>query len=222
VGSRGWGILHRNSLAPLDSYMADVSLFQPREKKALMSARLRASANGNIFGLARRIAAETGSDEFLSQMQYVDEMLYLPDDILVKVDRASMAVSLETRAPLLDYRLAEFLATVPAEMRYHNREKKYLLKKAMEGVLPRDILDRSKMGFGVPLKHWFRKEAAEFTRDALTSQAARERGLFNPQEVRLCLDRHARGRRDFSGKLWALLFFELWCQSWLDQPVAAR
>jgi asparagine synthase (glutamine-hydrolysing) len=222
VGSRGWGILHRNSLAPLDSYLADVSVFQPREKRKLMAEPLRASANGDVFSLARQLAAQTGSAEFLSQMQYVDEMLYLPDDILVKVDRASMAVSLETRAPLLDYRLAEFLATVPAEMRYRHREKKYLLKKAMEGVLPREILYRSKMGFGVPLKHWFRKDAAQFTREVLLSQAARERGLFDPQEVQLCLDRHARGRRDFSGKLWTLLFFELWCRSWLDQPVAAR
>lgn len=219
VGSRGWGILHRNSLAPLDSYMADVSLFQPREKQAVLADGLRARTNGDIFALARGFAAQAGSSEFLSQMQYVDEMLYLPDDILVKVDRASMAVALETRAPLLDYRLAEFLATVPAALRYRNREKKYLLKKSMDGVLPREILYRGKMGFGVPLKHWFRKEAAEFTRDVLTSREARERGLFDPQEVRLCLDRHARGRRDFSGKLWALLFFELWCRNWLDQPV---
>jgi asparagine synthase (glutamine-hydrolysing) len=220
VGARGWGILHRNSLAPLDSYMADVSLFQPREKRALFGKHQRVHANGDIFGLARDLAAQTGSDEFLSQMQYVDEMLYLPDDILVKVDRASMAVALEARAPLLDYRLAEFMATVPAGLRYRDREKKYLLKKAMQGVLPREILYRSKMGFGVPLKHWFRKEAADFTREVLTSRQARERGLFDPQEIRLCLDRHARGRRDFSGKLWALLFFELWCRNWLDQPVA--
>jgi asparagine synthase (glutamine-hydrolysing) len=220
VGSRGWGILHRNSLAPLDSYMADVSLFQPREKRKLLDRRLQGHGNGDIFGLARGLAAQAGSGEFLSQMQYVDEMLYLPDDILVKVDRASMAVALETRAPLLDYRLAEFLATVPATLRYRDREKKYLLKKAMEGVLPQEILYRSKMGFGVPLKHWFRKEAAEYTREVLTSRQARERGLFDAQEVRLCLDRHAQGRRDFSGKLWALLFFELWCRNWLDQPVA--
>lgn len=221
VGSRGWGILHRNSLPPLASYMADVSIFQPREKRALLAAAWSGPSNGDIFAMARDIAARTGSKEFLSQMQYVDEMLYLPDDILVKVDRASMAVSLETRAPLLDYRLAEFLATVPAKLRYRNGEKKYLLKKAVENILPAEILYRQKMGFGVPLKHWFRKEAADFARDVLLAQPARERGLFQPEEIRLCLDRHARGRRDFSGKLWALLFFELWCRSWLDQPVAA-
>jgi asparagine synthase (glutamine-hydrolysing) len=219
LGSRGWGILHRNSLAPLDSYMADVSQFQPREKDPLISSRAP-SANGNVFSLAQRLAAECGSTEFLSQMQYVDQMLYLPDDILVKVDRASMAVSLEARAPLLDYRLAEFLATVPAALRYRHREKKYLLKKALEGTLPNEILYRSKMGFGVPLKHWFRKDASEFTREVLLSRTTRERGIFEPRQLEWILARHAEGRRDFSGKIWTLLFFELWCRHWLDAPVA--
>jgi asparagine synthase (glutamine-hydrolysing) len=216
LGSRGWGILHRNSLAPLDSYMADVSQFQPREKWPLLAGGPPPSANGDVFALARRLAAEAGSAEFLSQMQYVDQMLYLPDDILVKVDRASMAVSLEARAPLLDFRLAEFMATVPANLRYRGREKKYLLKKAMEGILPREILYRSKMGFGVPLKHWFRKDAAEFTREVLLGRATRERGIFNPRQLEWILARHAEGRRDFSGKIWTLLFFELWCRHWLD------
>lgn len=217
VGSRGWGILHRNSLPPLESYMADVSQFQPRESDAILGR----AANGwhgdwDVFALARRLAAEAGSGEFLTQMQYIDQMLYLPDDILVKVDRASMAVSLEARAPLLDYRLAEFMATVPAEMRYRNRSKKYLLKKALTGVLPDEILHRKKMGFGVPLKEWFRKDAAGFARDVLLGRETRDRGIFDIREVELTLDRHAQGRRDFSAKLWTLVFFELWCRHWLD------
>jgi len=220
VGNRGWGILHRNSLAPLDSYMADVSVFQPREKKALLNGHAPV-AGDSIFALARQLAAQAGSQEFLTQMQYVDQMLYLPDDILVKVDRASMAVSLETRAPLLDYRLAEFLATVPAELRYRNNTKKYLLKKAVSSWLPDSIVHRSKMGFGVPLKHWFRKDAAGFARETLLSQQARERGIFDLQEVQRTLDRHAQGKRDLSNKLWALLFFEVWCQKWLGQAVSA-
>ena len=222
AGSRGWGVLHRNSLDPLDSYVADVSIFQPRERQALLNTGLHAVSDGDVFGLARRIATQTGSSDFLSAMQYVDQMLYLPDDILVKVDRASMAVALETRAPLLDYRLAEFMATVPASLRYRERTKKYLLKKAVSGVLPDEIIHRDKMGFGVPLKHWFRKDAADFACDILLSQPARERGLFHPREVELLLERHAQGRRDFSSKLWSLVFFELWCQTWLDKPVAAR
>lgn len=220
ITSRGWGILHRNSLSPLDSYIADVSIFQPREIQSMLHPEHYRRGDA-VFALARSLAADSGSSEFLSQMQYVDEMLYLPDDILVKVDRASMAVALETRAPLLDYRLGEFLATVPAGLRYRNRTKKYLLKKAVQGILPDAILSRGKMGFGVPLKHWFRKDAAEFTRDILTSRVARERGYLKPEELLRTLNRHAQGRRDFSAKLWALLFFELWCRAWLDDAPAA-
>jgi asparagine synthase (glutamine-hydrolysing) len=221
LGSRGWGILHRNSLAPLDSFTADVSIYQPREKYALLRAAPgsgSSAANGDTFSFVRGLAGQAGSREFLSQMQYVDQMLYLPDDILVKVDRASMAVALEVRAPLLDYRLAEFMATVPAGLRYRQGSKKYVLKKAAAGMVPDEIIHRSKMGFGVPLKHWFRKEAASFARDVLLSTSARQRGLFNGEEVERVLARHAEGRRDFSNKIWALLFFELWCQTWLDRP----
>jgi len=221
VGSRGWGILHRNSLAPLDSYMADVSLFQPREKRKLLSEALRVHGNGNVFGLARSFASQTGSDEFLSQMQYVDEMLYLPDDILVKVDRASMAVALETRAPLLDYRLAEFMATVPAGLRMRNGEKKYLLRRAMRGMLPDAILDRPKRGFTVPIARWFTREAGAFARETLTSRAVRERGLFHPSEVDRLVARLDSDRRVVAEKVWALLFFELWCQRWLDAAPSA-
>jgi len=227
IGSRGWGILHRNSLAPLDSYVADVSIYQPPEKRSLLvrSALTPLSAarhlqDGSVFSLLRRVASEAGSRDFLSQMQYADQMLYLPEDILVKVDRASMAVSLEARAPLLDYRLAEFMARVPAELRYRNGTKKYLLKRLMTGRLPEEIVHRRKMGFGVPLKHWFRKDAAQYAHEVLLSQPARERGLFHRREVELTLARHMCGRRDFSSKLWALLFFELWCQTWVDRPAA--
>src|SRR5581483_493862 len=137
-------------------------------------------------------------------------------------DRASMAVSLESRCPLLDYRIAELMARAPAEVRYRGRVKKYLLKRTVAGRLPAGILQRGKMGFGVPLKHWFRKGSAEFTRDVLLSSAARQRGFFRTDEVERLLDVHAQGRRDFSSKIWALLFFEMWCREWLDQPVRGR
>ncbi|MBI3406097.1 MAG: asparagine synthetase B, partial [Acidobacteria bacterium] len=229
LGSRGWGILHRNSLSPLDSFLAELSTFQPREVRRVMNGKLAPGSERGMFieghHWAKNAVTSTngGSNgELLSEMQFIDQMVYLPDDILVKVDRASMAVSLETRAPLLDYRLAELMARVPASTRYRNNSKKYLLKKAMTGILPTEIVHRTKMGFGVPLKHWFRKEAADFAEETLTSQRARERGLFEPAEIARLLSVHRAGRRDLSGKLWSLLFFEMWCQSWLDQPVAAR
>ncbi len=218
---RGWGILSRNAQSPFASFVTEVSNFHPREKEAILTERYRRMPNGDSFHYASEVAARAGAGDLLSQIQYVDQMLYLPDDILVKVDRASMAVSLETRAPLLDYRIAEFLATAPAEMRYRNGVKKYLLKKAVQGTLPDSIIHRSKMGFGVPLKHWFRKEAADLAREMLLSQKARERGFFSVSEVEWTLNNHAASGRDFSFKLWALLFFEAWCQKWLDQPAVA-
>lgn len=227
AGRRGWGILHRHSLDRLDAYHADMSLFLPQEKAALADPRgplapvASVAESDPVFQRGRRLASECGSPEFLSRMQYTDQMLYLPDDILVKVDRASMAVALETRAPLLDYRLAEFMARVPAGLRFRNGTKKYLLKRAMAGLLPEEILSRSKMGFGVPLQHWFRRESADFARDVLLSPTAQERGLFRRREVERILEAHAGGR-NFSGKIWALLFFELWCRAWIDRAPAAQ
>jgi asparagine synthase (glutamine-hydrolysing) len=140
---------------------------------------------------------------------------------MVKVDRASIAVSLETRAPLLDFRVAEFMARVPAELRYKHSVKKYLLKRSLEGLLPDDILPRPKMGFGVPLDTWFRGAAASFAKDILLSQTCRERGFFDPAQMALVFERHEADGRDFSNKIWALLFFEMWCRHWLDAPTAA-
>ena len=224
---RGWGVLHRYSLNSLDAYLADLSLFLPRAKAALADPRgvlapvESTAATDPVFQRLRRLAAEAGTDDLLTKMQYTDQMLYLPDDILVKVDRASMIVALEARAPLLDYRLAEFMATVPATLRFRNNTKKYLFKRAMEGILPPEILQRSKMGFAVPLVHWFRNESADFARDVLLSPTARQRGLFREQEVEYILKCHAAGRRDLSLKIWSLLFFELWCREWLDDAPSA-
>ncbi len=218
--ARGWGILYKRSLTALDSYIADLCIYQPPHKQALLSPQWRALSNGQALKLCRNLADAVGGKEYLSRMQGMDQMLYLPDDILVKVDRASMAVALETRAPLLDYRLAEFMSTVPEYLRYHNGMKKYLLRQAVRAKLPAEIIDRPKMGFAVPLKQWFLGQAAELVRDVLLSKSSRERGIFSPQELKRLVDGHHRGR-DLSSQLWAAVFFESWCQKWLDHSVAA-
>jgi asparagine synthase (glutamine-hydrolysing) len=220
VKARGWGILNRRSLPALDSYIADLCIFQPPHKRALLAHEWEARSDGHAFRLGRDLADSVGGGEFLSGMQGMDQMLYLPDDILVKVDRASMAVGLETRAPLLDYRLAEFMSTVPEALRYRNGTNKYLLKQAVRAKLPVEIIDRPKMGFAVPLKHWFRGQAAELVREVLLSKSARERGIFRPMELQRLVDGHTGGR-DFSSQLWAAVFFESWCQTWLDHSVLA-
>jgi asparagine synthase (glutamine-hydrolysing) len=226
--ARGWGYFYRNSLSFPASYAALLSQFQPPEVAALWSGdfrgRFRADLHtASVPRLFRDVLAGPGGPgpDQLSAMQFADQMLYLPEDILVKVDRASMAVALETRAPLLDYRLAEFMATVPAALQMKNGEKKYLLKKAMQGLLPDEILYRAKKGFSVPLHKWFRGDAAPLVQDTLFSQRARERGIFDPAAVRRLADESAAGRRPVGARIWTLLFFELWCQHWLDRLPAA-
>jgi asparagine synthase (glutamine-hydrolysing) len=220
VKSRGWGLLNKRSLPALDSYIADLCIYQPPQERALLADEWGSVSDGQAFQLGRDFANAVGGEEFLSKMQGMDQMLYLPDDILVKVDRASMAVGLETRAPLMDYRLAEFMSTVPENLRYRNGIKKYLLKEAVRTKLPAEIIDRPKMGFAVPLKHWFKGQSADLVSDVLLSKSARERGIFRPQELKRLVDGH-HGSRDFSSQLWAAVFFESWCQKWLDHSATA-
>ena len=165
-------------------------------------------------------------DDWLAAVQYRDLHTYLPLDILTKVDRATMAHSLEARPPLLDHRLAEFAATIPAHYRLRGGTTKYLFKQAMRGILPDAIIDRQKHGFAVPMATWFRGELAEFARGLLLSQACRERGVFNPAQVERLLTLNARGR-DLDLQLWTMMSFELWCQRFLDpsprqQPAPVR
>ncbi|PYY11075.1 MAG: asparagine synthase (glutamine-hydrolyzing) [Acidobacteria bacterium] len=219
---RGWGVLHRNSLEVLDYHLMDYCIYPADEQKDLLSRScgLPITSSGPWRNL-RILAESCGTSDLLSKMQYMDQMMYLPDDLLVKVDRASMAVSLETRAPFLDHRLAEFMAKVPVTLRFRGNEAKHLLKRVMAGLLPDQIIHRQKAGFGVPLRRWFRGKASEFAHDILLSQRAKERGLFSSKQIANLLETHARGPRDVSHKLWVLLFFEMWCRCWLDESVAA-
>ncbi len=104
---------------------------------------------------------------------------------------------------------------MPSSLKFHNGVTKYILKKAMEGILPDNILYRKKMGFGVPLVHWFKKDLTEYAHDLLLSREARERGIFEPRYVEAILDTHQKKGRDLSARIWALLFFEQWCRNWL-------
>jgi len=165
-------------------------------------------------------------DDWLAGIQYHDLHAYLPLDILTKVDRATMAHSLEARPPLLDHRLAEFAATIPARYRLRGGTTKYLFKQAMRGILPDGIIDRPKHGFAVPIASWLRGDLAEFAHSLLLSQACRQRGVFNTRHVERLLKLNARGR-DLDLQLWTMMSFELWCQRFLDatprqQPAPVR
>lgn len=145
---------------------------------------------------------------------YLDFLLYLPDDLLVKIDRASMAVSLELRAPFLDHRLVEFAAGLPAGLKVRRMQLKSLLKRAVAPWLPKEIVHRQKRGFSVPIARWLRNEMRPLVNDLLSESRLRNEGLFNPAYVRRMIDEHQSGRRDHRKPLWALVCFETWRNEW--------
>jgi len=159
--------------------------------------------------------AASGSQHRLDQQQYADSKLFLPDDILFKVDRMSMAVSLETRAPLLDYRMAEFAARLPRQLRLHGMTTKYLMRRAMENILPEAILHRPKLGFNLPYKNWLRTELRPLLQETLSESHLRQQGLFEPSYVQGLVREHLSGERDHAHKLWQLLIFQLWSERYL-------
>jgi len=150
------------------------------------------------------------TDDLLSRIQYVDIKTYLADDILAKVDRASMAVSLEVRAPLLDHVLMEFAAKIPSSLKLRGKNGKYILKKALESVLPPQTMKRKKQGFGVPLGQWFRNELKDVAHDAIFSH---DDGILNPATLHAIWDEHQQGVYDRSPQLWAVLMFRKWRQA---------
>jgi asparagine synthase (glutamine-hydrolysing) len=151
-------------------------------------------------------------------MLCLDTRFYLAEDILTKVDRASMAVSLEVRAPFLDQRVAEFAASLPVSYKLHGFTSKYILKKAVHDLLPPFVTKRGKKGFGVPVAEWLKKELRTLTRDLLSPDRIRRRGLFEPEYVTRLLHEHEGGVANHRKALWTLLMFELWHESFVETP----
>ncbi len=147
---------------------------------------------------------------------FVDQMTYLPNDLLVKVDIASMAVSLEARSPFLDHELIEFAASLPEELKLQGVETKSLLKKVASRLVPRDVLYRKKMGFGVPFMHWFRNDLKDFLRETLLSEKSFKRQFFKPEALTTLVNQHIEGKRDNTLALQTLLMLELWFQKFID------
>ena len=214
-GMRGRRFLRHLALEGPSRYLAASTLFHADELPSLF----RRDALDQV---ARHDPLASGladlghpAHDWLSAAQYRDLHHYLPLDILAKVDRMTMAHSLEARPPLLDHRLVEFAATIPARLRLRGGTTKYLFKQAMRGILPDHIIDRPKHGFAVPLAHWFRGELAGFARDLLLSDTCRGRGVFNLPYLERLLSLNARGR-NLDLQLWTALSFEMWCRRFLD------
>src|SRR5206468_13106471 len=151
-----------------------------------------------------------------SQMMRFDAETYLPGDVLTKVDRMSMAHSLESRVPLLDNDVIAFASRLPAAFKIKKGRRKHVLKEVAARLLPRDLLDRPKQGFGVPLGVWFRGNLRELFADTLLSPASLQRGYFNPAFVRRLVDAHLSGKRDHTWRLWQLVVFERWHRAYVD------
>jgi asparagine synthase (glutamine-hydrolysing) len=145
----------------------------------------------------------------------------LPNDILTKVDRMSMAHSIEAREPLLDHKFVEFAATIPPELKLKGVTTKYIFKRAMEGILPKEILYRPKRGFAIPLSRWFRGQLGPFVRDLLLSQRSINRGIFRKTYIERLIELNDRGR-SMDLPLWTLITFELWCRRFIDETAFSR
>jgi len=177
---------------------------------------VRSAGGVDSFRLLFEAYAAAGDAGFLDRTLAADVRMYLPDDLLVKVDVASMASSLEARSPFLDHELMEFAARLPVGCKLLRGETKRILKHALKGLVPDAVLERPKMGFGVPLARWFRGELQEFVRDALLGPEARARGYFREAAVRTLLEEHLGGHADRSNHLWNLAMLEHWHRVFID------
>ncbi|MDQ2976955.1 MAG: asparagine synthase (glutamine-hydrolyzing) [Acidobacteriota bacterium] len=192
--------------------------FTPEEQEKLLTAEVLSQSDSDIYREARRMWAECDSTDIVEQMQSLDTRLYLAEDILTKVDRASMAVSLEVRAPFLDPRVAEFAASLPSDYKLHGGKTKYILKRAIADVLPPFVARRGKKGFGVPVAEWLKGKLRPLARDLLSPDRVRRAGVFNPDYVTKLQDEHERGVANHRKLLWTLLMFELWHESFIETP----
>jgi asparagine synthase (glutamine-hydrolysing) len=194
--------------SPLEGYYYGISCCPPALKSRLLSGGVRQRLNGyDSVEVLQRHYDRAGTGDPLSRIQYVDMKTYLVDDILTKVDRASMANSLEVRCPLLDHKLMELIAQIPSGLKLRNGEGKYIFKQALARVLPREILARRKKGFSMPVAEWFRGELKEF---AYAAMFERTDEILNRRFLKQCWNQHQRGQRDWSAVLWSVLMFKTW------------
>ena len=213
------------NLPPELRYLRWICIFDDAAKNSLYAPGFAAQVKGIQSSQVLLDAyARLPARDFLTRTTFVDLVTYLPDDLLTKVDITSMACSLEVRSPFIDHKVVDLAGRMPIDMKMRGFEGKYILKKAFADLLPREIAQRPKMGFGVPISVWFRGEMKDFLYDILCSKKAVERGIFDRVAVRRLIEDHTAGRFDHGYRLWSLLFLELWTKMFIDNqqtPVAA-
>jgi len=214
----GRNLAYSVSLPWAERYLEGVSLQAFDREKALLSDDFRATALGDADPMSalRRYLDEAPARDPLSRVLYLDTKTYLPGDILTKVDRMSMLTSLEVRVPILDHLFLEWVTGLPLEWKMRGGKQKYIFAKLAERVgVPKEVLDRPKQGFALPLRHWMRNELKDLIMSVLLDSSTSQRGYFNPQGVRRLLNEHFQGRRDHSARIWRFLMFELWHRNFL-------
>ncbi len=221
-GRRGRNFLRHVALDRRGRYADSVAYFRPDEKAALLTPEMKARVP---IGLAEASLIHRFDRferlDWRSQMMRVDFETYLPEDVLTKVDRMSMAHSIESRVPLLDQAVVRFAHSLPAHMKIRGHDRKHILKRAAASILPLEVLTKPKQGFGVPIGIWFRSGLREAVADVLQSPLARQRGYFDPRYVDTLIREHVSGVRQHTLRLWQLLIFELWHRRYLDGHVPA-
>jgi asparagine synthase (glutamine-hydrolysing) len=215
-GVRGKNSLRHFSLPGPERYLDASTLFKTEVQERLLTPSVRQHIGAWSPAESRLDRLAHSKDHWLSTLQDLDLRHYLPLDILTKVDRMSMAHSLESRVPLLDHPLVEFASTIPPDWKLHGKQTKYIFVQALRGLVPDEVLDRPKKGFGVPLGRWFRGALRPMVRELLLADTTRRRRLFNGPGVEYLLKQHDRGR-PLEQQLWMLMSFELWCRTFLDR-----
>ena len=213
-------VLSGLDLSPEERYIFNRSYYAHSELLALYRPDLRAEFGAYAAGRRHReYFAEVPQANFVNRMLHVDLKTFLPELNLTYGDKLSMAASVETRVPFLDYELVEFMARVPSRLKLHGLTGKYLLRRAVADLLPPPILRRRKVGFGAPIRKWLGDDLVEMVDDLLSPAAVRARGYFDPEAVRGLVERDRQGREDNTYRIWALLTLELWHRIFVDGPV---
>jgi asparagine synthase (glutamine-hydrolysing) len=215
--SKAARFLYDTTLSFEDGFARRTSV-DPRIKEGLYSERLTgALRNFDPLDIQKGYFNEASVKDEREKMLYVDSMMFLPDDILFKVDRMSMAHSLEVRVPLLDHKLVELAASIPFNYKIKGFKTKYIFKTVLEGLLPQKVLKQRKQGFTLPFGEWLRgEELKNLASSLLLGKRAVERGFFNGDYIKGMLDAHASGKQDFSHRIMGLIIFETWARLFLD------
>ena len=217
----GWNYLHAVG-RHVDGELPLTLGIYPYIQAQLYSRAFAAQVRGlDAFAHTTALQREVSGLDPVSRYQYADTLDYLPNDILVKVDRMSMANSLEVRSPLLDYTLVEYLATLPASLKVRQSLGKHLLRRLVTKWLPESVLAKRKQGFALPKDRWFRHDHRRATEEILFDSRTIGRGYFRPETVRRLLAHHAAGRRDYSNWIWCLVVLELWFRQFIDEAATA-